>query len=164
MLSWKRLLTTWIGRLPRPFEGSTAAETAEQMSVLIITQNTADRDSLRSIGALHGWQVLSAESCDEAIARLKERSVPLVICDQDIPGSWRDTIARIAFLPQPICILLASRVIDEYLLREVIHHHGYDVIVKPFRAEDLIRSLTFAWTWHRSAFARWWCGAGKAVS
>ena len=56
-------------------------------------------------------------------------------------------LAKVAALPQAVCILLASRVMDDYLWHQVIHHHGYDVVAKPFRSEELRRAVTFAWSW-----------------
>ena len=56
-------------------------------------------------------------------------------------------LAKIAALPQAICVLLASSVADQYLWNQVIQHHGYDVVIKPFQPEDLRRAVTFAWSW-----------------
>jgi hypothetical protein len=71
-----------------------------------------------------------------------------VICDREISGEdWRDALVRIAGLPQAVCVLLASSVVDEYLWHQVIENHGYDVVAKPFQSEALRRAVTFAWSW-----------------
>ena len=64
----------------------------------------------------------------------------------------RDVLAKIASQPQAVCVLLASRVMDDYLWHQVIRHHGYDVVAKPFQPEELRRAVTFAWSWRGWAY------------
>jgi DNA-binding NtrC family response regulator len=120
----------------------------EPVKLVAINQNPDDCGTLRQIAASYGWRISIVGSSDAAIALLKEQPTPLVICDRDLSGEpWGDVLARIAALPQAVCVLLASRVVDDYLWRQVIRHHGYDVVAKPFRPEELRRAVTFAWSW-----------------
>lgn len=121
---------------------------AEPVILVAITQNPDDAEKLHQIAASYGWRISIVGSSDAAIALLKEQPTPLVICDRDISGeTWRDVLAKIVALPQAVCILLASGVVDDYLWHQVIRHHGYDVVAKPFRPEELRRAVTFAWSW-----------------
>jgi hypothetical protein len=43
------------------------------------------------------------------------------------------------------CILLASRVYDQYLLNEVVRCGGFDVLPKSGSREQFARTLRFAW-------------------
>jgi len=118
------------------------------VKLVAITQNPVDAEALRNIAAGYDWRISIVGSSDAAIALLKAQSTPLVICDRDITGeAWRDVLAKIAALPQAVCVLLASHVVDDYLWNQVIRHHGYDVVVKPFQPEGLRRAVTFAWSW-----------------
>ena len=120
----------------------------EPVKLVAINQNPDDSETLRQIAASYGWRISIVDSSDAAIALLKEQPTPLVICDRDISGeAWRDVLAKIAAMPQAVCVLLASGVVDDYLWNQVIRHHGYDVVAKPFQPEQLRRAVTFAWSW-----------------
>ncbi len=96
------------------------------------------------------WTVAAARSSDEAVAAIESQEFSLVICDRDLPGEdWRDVLARLTSLSQPVCVFLASPVVDEYLWNEVIQHRGYDVVTKPYRYDELTRAVTFAGSWRR---------------
>jgi len=121
---------------------------AEPVKLVAITENPEDSETLRQIAASYGWRISIVGSSDAAMALLKEQPTPLVICDRDLSGeAWPEVLAKVAALPQAVCILLASRVMDDYLWHQVIHHHGYDVVAKPFRPEELRRAVAFAWSW-----------------
>jgi DNA-binding NtrC family response regulator len=125
----------------------------EPVKLVAITQNPDDAEALRQIAASYGWRISIVNSCGAAIASLNEQPTPLVICDRDLSGEpWCDVLAKIAAQPQAVCVLLASRVLDDYLWHQVIRHHGYDVVAKPFRPEELRRSVTFAWSWRGWAY------------
>jgi CheY-like chemotaxis protein len=125
----------------------------EPVKLVALTQNPDDSADLRRIAANYGWTVSIVGSSDAALAALNEQPTPLVICDRDLPGEgWREVLARIAAEPQAVCVLLASSVVDDYLWRQVIRHHGYDVVAKPFQPEELRRAVTFAWSWRGWAY------------
>jgi len=125
----------------------------EAVKLVAVTRNPDDAAALRQIATDYGWTISIVESSDAAIAALNEQPTPLVICDRDLPGeAWRDVLAKIAAQPQAVCVLLASSVVDDYLWRQVIRHHGYDVVVKPFKPEELRRAVTFAWSWRGWAY------------
>lgn len=149
MFDLKRL--AHMGRFTRQPAFEPARRTlalGEPVKLVAITQNPDDAETLRQIAAGYGWRISIVGSSDAAIALLKEQPTPLVICDRDISGeAWRDVLAKVAALPQAVCVLLASRVVDDYLWNQVIRHHGYDVVVKPFQPEQLRRAVTFAWSW-----------------
>ena len=141
--------------------GVSCASTEESVKVnnnvmlLAITHVREDQEALRQIAAGFGWDISIVDSSERAIALLRRHPVPLVICDRDLPGeNWREALARIASLPQSICVLLASGVVDEYLWNEVVQNHGYDVVTKPFRKDDVKRAVTFAWSWSGWASGR----------
>ncbi len=160
MSLWKNLKAAWTG-LARHKDASqparaSATTSEERIAVLLITQAQSLRYSLYALGHVYRWEVISAATRDEAIAILKHRQIPVVICDEDAPEDWRKSVRAIAFLPQPTCILLASRTSSDSLLREVGRYHGYDVIAKPLRFEEVADRVSFAWTWYKSGCASWW--------
>jgi DNA-binding NtrC family response regulator len=138
-----------IGRSSRqPTPGPGTLSPREPVKLVAITQNPDDAEMLRRIASDCGWRIAIVGSSSAAIASLNDQPTPLVICDRDISGeSWHDVLEKIAALPQAVCVLLASRVVDDYLWHQVIRHHGYDVVAKPFHHEELRRAVKFAWSW-----------------
>jgi DNA-binding NtrC family response regulator len=145
-----------LGRSTRQPASEPAGRTltpAEPVQLVAITQNPDDAETLRQIASSFSWRISIVESSSAAIASLSQQPTPLVICDRDLSGEvWPDVLAKIAALPQAVCILLASRVVDDYLWHQVIRHHGYDVVAKPFQAEELRRAVKFAWSWRGWAY------------
>lgn len=160
MFSWNRLHATWIGlahrKLTRPPAGDGSQRNLESIVLLLITQDDSLRQSLCALGHVYGWEVISAATRDEAITILRQRQMPLVICDEDVPEEWRKTVRTIAFLPQSTCILLASRTCSDSLVKEVRKHHGYDAIAKPLHFQEVADRVSFAWAWYKSGCASWW--------
>jgi len=125
----------------------------EPIQLVAITQDPDDAETLRQIASDCGWRISIVDSSSAAIASLNDQPTPLVICDRDLSGeNWHEVLAKIAALPLAVCILLASRVMDDYLWHQVIRHHGYDVVAKPFQAEELRRAVKFAWSWRGWAY------------
>jgi hypothetical protein len=159
MLTWRRLRELWGDPSLRNLSEPTAAgarSMQHRMTVLLVARNYSLRESLAVLGVVKGWDVCWASSCDETTDILKLRSIPLVICDEEVPEGWRTIIERIVFLPQSTCVLLASRFCDEALRREARRCHAYDVIAKPFNWEEVTDRVFFAWAWYTSCCGSWW--------
>jgi DNA-binding response OmpR family regulator len=73
-----------------------------------------------------------------------------VICERDLaPGTWRDILDGAIVLPQPPCIIVTSRLADEYLWAEALNVGAYDVLAKPFETEEVVRIVSSAArSWH----------------
>jgi len=120
----------------------------EPVRLVAITDDAENSGLLQRIADAYRWRISVVASSEAALTVLKEQPTPLVICDRDLAGEdWHDVLAKIAALPQAVCVLLASRVVDDYIWRQVIRHHGYDLVSKPFQSEELRRAVTFAWSW-----------------
>ena len=114
---------------------------------------TADEDfylRLHQIADTNDWPIGRALSTDEAAKLILVKPTPIVILDSDSnDGNWRDALRGLNDLPVQPCVLLASRVADDYLLQEVVRNHGYDLLPKSAASEKLIHRLKFAWFWAR---------------
>jgi CheY-like chemotaxis protein len=142
-------LKRWLSFVPpkgRLFpEGDSSDESRATVRLLAILSGTEDAEQLRRIVGDLGWSVSIVNTPAEAMARLQAEPVAAAICDQDLPHEdWRVVMNRIATLPKSPCVLLASRVMDQYLWNEVIQCRGYDVVSKPFQSEELRRVVAFA--------------------
>jgi DNA-binding NtrC family response regulator len=119
---------------------------------------TADDDfylRLEQIATAYQWRIKRALSADEAQALIRTQPTPIVIYDGDSNGgNWRDAFRDMKDLPAHPCVLLASRIADDYLLQEVLRNHGYDLLPKSAPNEKLIHCLKFAWSWARARVNR----------
>lgn len=79
-------------------------------------------------------------TCGEAIDAFRRTSPPIVICDRDLrDGDWRELWDILARDPMPPMFIVTSRLADDALWAEVLNIGGYDLLLKPFRAEEVIR-------------------------
>jgi CheY-like chemotaxis protein len=145
MFDLKRWLLTKTRGEPLPRQADAGVGSRASVRLLAILPGTEDAAQLRRIAGDLGWSVAIVNTPAEAMARLQAEPVTAAICDQDLPEEdWRVVMNRIAALPKSPCVLLASRVMDQYLWNEVIQCRGYDVVSKPFQSEELRRVLAFA--------------------
>lgn len=114
------------------------------LTVLAMTASRSDAALLRGILHSTGWELRIADDLEDAIGFLGARAASIVLFDRDLPGAdWRQAIGKLA---SGRCrVILASFVADDYLWEEVIHCGGYDVIAKPFREDEVIHMIQFAW-------------------
>jgi CheY-like chemotaxis protein len=113
--------------------------------LLAILPGPEDATQLQSVVDGLGWSASIVNTPAEAMARLQTEQITAAICDQDLPHEdWREVMNQIAMLPKSPCVLLASRVMDQYLWNEVIQCRGYDVVSKPFQSDELRRVVAFA--------------------
>jgi DNA-binding response OmpR family regulator len=89
---------------------------------------------------------------------LREGTVPVVICERDLPdGDWKVILSALRRLEKAPLLIVCSRVADEYLWAEVLNLGGWDVLAKPFDAREVTWSVGLAvQEWQRRA------GAGAA--
>jgi hypothetical protein len=77
---------------------------------------------------------------------LLSAAIPMAVYDWNpAEQNWQPALERLATLKPRVCLLLASRVADRYLLDEVVRSGGYDLLVRSSSREDLIRKIESAW-------------------
>ncbi len=115
------------------------------MTVLAVVQSEAG-ESLRRLSAHKGWHLTLADTVASGLAGLPLSGSVIVVLDRDLaPPDWRPSLRQFASQPNCAGVVLASRVMDDYLWEEVIQQGGYDVVAKPIQDEELIHTLEFAW-------------------
>jgi len=148
MFDLKRLHIGKPSRAVTPAPAGKIPSPSEPVKLVAITQDPEDSGALQKVARTYGWTVSIVGSSAAAMPLLNAQPTPLAICDRDLSAEdWRDVLVKIAAQPQAVCVLLASRVVDDYLWHQVIRYHGYDVVAKPFQPEELRRAVTFAWSW-----------------
>lgn len=123
-----------------------------RLTVIALIAGERDRRILAGVCSRNGWNAVLADTCDEARRELDRTEVPVVLCDRDLPErDWRRIVETLAASPQPSCILLLSKVVDDYLRDEVVRSGGYDVLRKPLREDEVASAVRLAWTYWNSA-------------
>ena len=118
------------------------------LNAVVITADDSFYAKLRRLGDEHRWCLVRAQSIEEAEVLIGRGPTPLVVYEGDAGnGNWRFALRRLNALPPHPCVLLASAVADENLLREVLRNNGYDVLPKAASGEKLAQCLSFAWFW-----------------
>ncbi len=138
---WRRVL--FFGHHPQK---------SDAPRVLAITALPWDELFYKKLRSTGEWDILVARSVHDALSLLAAEQFSIVVCDRDLPGSdWREVLAKIVESSPKSCFLLASRVSDEYLWREVVGNGGYDVVVKPLDEVAVVQTLHRAWYYWKAS-------------
>jgi len=82
---------------------------------------------------------------------LQKSRFPIVVTERDLsPGSWKDLLDHSAGLPMPPLLIVTSRMADERLWAEALNLGAWDVLAKPFDAQEVCRVVEGAWRSWRS--------------
>lgn len=121
------------------------------LNFIVITADEQFYSTLQQIAGTSEWRIGRSESVGQVDAMIKAKPTPMVVYDRDsTDDNWRDAVRHLSDLPVHPCVLLASRVADNYLLEEVVRNHGYDILPKSVTKDKLIQHLRFAWSWART--------------
>ncbi len=119
-----------------------ARAASEPSSLMLVLANQQERRVLEAIVAPCRWAVYRAATCEEAI-RVARYTLPRVlVCDAELPdGGWRRIWKALSIGPRPPLLIVASRNADEQLWSQVLNAGGYDVLLKPFRSEEVVWAI-----------------------
>jgi DNA-binding response OmpR family regulator len=111
--------------------------------LLSISAAAEDHAALRRMLRPLAWDVLEADCCQTAFRFLSNTSVATVIADDILPdGDWRVVLAHTLSRSDPPKLIVASRLADERLWAEVLNLGGYDLLAKPFDADEVRRVVS----------------------
>jgi len=112
--------------------------------VLSVSPNDEDCAFLERIFK-SDWTVTASPTVASALSVLREMLIPIVICDCEITsGSWREMLEQISLLPDPPLLIVTSRLADDRLWAEALNLGAWDVLAKPFEADEVIRIVEVA--------------------
>lgn len=120
----------------------TAVETRKTV-ILAISPAVEEQKVLDRILGGSEWQTLVCGTCEQARQLLRYSSV--VLCEQKLPdGDWKQVLKEIQNMLDPPMLVVTSRLADERLWAEVLNLGGYDVLAKPFKAEEVLWTVAAA--------------------
>ena len=121
---------------------------AGALTVVGLLAGDANRHDLTGICGRNQWRLLFADNPCAAKKAVNELRAPVMLCDRDLVGDeWRTTLTDLAASPHRACVILVSAVVDSYLWYEVVRFGGFDVLSKPLREDEVVRTLRLAWSY-----------------
>jgi DNA-binding NtrC family response regulator len=118
------------------------------VNILVITASQPDRQAFERIATKAEWQVRFADTCEQGLECLGDSHFGVILCDRDVPGGdWREHFSVLHAAAPGSCMILVSRVNDDYLWEEVIRSGGYDVLSKPLQETQVVRAVSLAWSY-----------------
>lgn len=133
--------------LMRKHEHAEGKRAKTDVPVLLIAASALDRSVLHELLDNTQWRITSVTCCEEALDTLRSRTVPIVLCDRDLPGlHWRQAVNILRSVSYPVSIIVTSQVSDGYLWNAVVDQGGFGVLAKPFALADVLQTLEFAFS------------------
>ena len=127
------------------------AKAGRTITILSVSPIEEDHNSLEQI-LCHSqwpaslWQLSTSFDLELAAVALRQHNISIVICESHLPsGTWRDFLSHISTLNDPPLVIVTSRVADDRLWAEALNIGAFDVLAKPFDAEEVIRAVMLAW-------------------
>lgn len=115
-----------------------------KVTLLAVSPDQDNRQSLESILDADGWTIKGATSIREA-TRLMKDNPSLIVCDRDLPdGTWKDLYREADRLENPPAVVVVSRNADQCFWAEVLNVGAYDVLLEPFDRSEVKRMVTMA--------------------
>jgi len=127
----------------------------QKIPLLIVTSRTEDVEELRSLLRETPWELVDASRMEDPAVALKGAPVPILLFDRDTAGaSWQVAMKRLIKSRRGVCVVLLSSVADQYLWDEVVQHGGFDLLTRPFRKEQVLSALMFAYAHCRTPWPK----------
>jgi len=125
---------------------------AERKSSAVLVVGGFDSDLIALLHILGDtdWTLYWNTTWSDAVETLRCRPISVVLCDRDLPdGGWKDLLELTSAMSSPPPVIVTARFANERLWAEVLSLNGYDVLTKPFDADEVIRTVGLAlecWT------------------
>jgi CheY-like chemotaxis protein len=127
------------------------------VTILCLLAEDQDRSLIADLCQSNPWEVFFATTRQEAEQVLQTLKPQIIFFDRDMAGQdWRGFVTGFAAASGRACIMLVSKVIDDYLWNELVSNGGYEVLRKPLREDQVSRAVRMAWSY--------WSSAAKRVS
>ncbi len=110
--------------------------------ILLIDDDEGLRESLQLVLSAEGYEVSGAEDAHAALARLKNSSFDVVLCDLRMPGmDGMELLPQLVRrMPQTPVIMMSAYGTDDLAL-EAMNRGAHDYLTKPFQPGEVIFCL-----------------------
>ena len=123
----------------------------EPVALLAVSSQEEDHASLRRILCDANWQVVEASDGRDAKPKLLAHKMAVVIFAANLSdGDWNLLLAGARQLPDPPKLIVSLRAVNDRFWAEVPNLGCYDVLARPYMAEEIRRVVGLAWNrWNR---------------
>ena len=112
----------------------------EDVSILVVDDERAIRESLTNWFEEDGFQVEGAADGKQALARLDERTFDIVLLDIKLPGmDGMELLRRIRAVSPDILVIMITAFASVETAVQALKDGAYDYVTKPFDPDDLNR-------------------------
>ena len=116
--------------------------TERRGKVLVVDDEQTVRDLLKRTLEGAGYEVVTADSGLEALERVCEQEVGVVLLDIKMPGmTGMEVLAKLTADWPEICVLMVTAVADAQTAVQAMKLGAYDHITKPFNLEDVLLKM-----------------------
>lgn len=116
--------------------------TVPKENILLVDDEAAIRRILNKGLAMHGFSCDEAENADQALNKLEKKPSDLVIMDINMPGKRGNEVLPDMTKRFPeTAVIMASGITDTKIIAECIKNGAQDYISKPFRFDQVLRSV-----------------------
>jgi len=124
------------------------------MAILCLLGDEHDRSLIADMSRRQRWKVFFPDGREHARKILLDVAVQIILLDRDLAeNDWRMVMSGFSASSGGACVLLASKVVEDYLWNEVVCHGGYDVVAKPLRETEVERVVRLARSYWMTARA-----------
>ncbi len=115
-------------------------------TILAVFPAGEDRKALDRIFGQTDWRVQFAGSLEEAQAARHGCAVAVVISPTRLPDghTWQDLLHHLQSVPDPPPLVVVDRLADDRLWAEVLNLGAYDLLMTPFEAREVLRTVSLA--------------------
>lgn len=133
---------------PEPLPQASASTThspTRGFSCVYLTSSVRLAETAFALASAAYIQVHRCTTLGDAEAQLQDTNSHTLLTDVSIQnGNWEDALRLAARLPRRTALVLVSRLAEERLWLDALECGVYDLILEPFRADELLRVLTNA--------------------
>src|SRR5439155_11553931 len=129
-----------VDEQPGALAGATSrgAEASAPRRVLVLDDEEGIRRAIGKFLKTRGFDVVTAESGDEALQQLAQRGFVLMLCDVRMPGlSGVEVVPRALQLDSELAIMMLTAVNDAPTATESLSYGAMDYLMKPVELADL---------------------------
>jgi hypothetical protein len=135
----------WLSEWLKKRNTAVSESAAKRLRILAVSICLDDIFLLEYLGNQHRWELKFTGSPEEAFRLASSSDFDLILCNRNQRGyPWREVMDRLAATSPRSCILLVSPTNDDYLWWDVLHHRGFDVLIRPLREEIVLRAVDTA--------------------
>ena len=110
--------------------------------ILVVDDEQDILDILSRFLTIKNYDVLTSETCEEALATLAQEKVDLVLLDINMPGmSGLEALRSICAAEPGLPVVMVSGQGDEEVARSTLKEGAFDYVTKPVNLDYLERTL-----------------------